>query len=50
LAEASKPFLQAVSALITATVGVLAVFVVYGRSATSAPEPSRLDTRLAGPR
>jgi DoxX-like protein len=38
------------SALIPATVGVLAVFVVYGRSATSTPEPGRLDPGLAGPR
>ena len=38
------------SVLIPATVGLLAVFVVYGRSSTSAPEPARLDPGLAGPR
>jgi DoxX-like protein len=39
-----------ISALIPATVGLLAVFVVYGRAATPASEPGRLDPGLAGPR
>ncbi|HLW49061.1 MAG TPA: DoxX family protein [bacterium] len=38
------------SALIPATVGLLAVFVVYGRSATPAQESARLDPSLADPR
>lgn len=38
------------SALVPATVGVLAVFVVYGRSETLTREPGRLDPGLAGPR
>lgn len=36
------------SALVPATVGLLAVFVVYGRAATGAAEGGRLDPSLTG--
>jgi DoxX-like protein len=38
------------TALVPATVGLLAVFVVYGRSETVTRETGRLDPSLAGPR
>ncbi|MHB8730232.1 MAG: hypothetical protein ACYDAB_00370 [bacterium] len=38
------------TALVPATLGLLAVFVVYGRSETLSREPGRLDPGLAGPR
>lgn len=37
-----------VSAIVPATVGLLAVFVVYGRAATGAAEGGRLDPSLTG--